>query len=241
VIFHRPFRFRFLPLAIVMAGAALTSRVGVLWHDLDADPLPLTVTASAARAAAPEAPSPPAQGTVSEVEKALPGDVPLAEHKVTASSPESENPALDLSTMTEAEIKTLQQLAARHQELRKWEADLALRENLLKATEGRVEQKIGELSALKGTVEALLRKYDEEQEQKLKSLVAIYEKMKPKDAAAIFEEMDLDLLVDVLRRMKETKSAPIIAAMEPKKAEALTTALATRREPADLAQAKAAN
>ena len=57
----------------------------------------------------------------------------------------------------------------------------------------------------------------------------IYENMKPKDAARIFEELDMAVLLDVIERMKERKTAPILAQMNPKRAKAITLELAKRR------------
>ena len=54
--------------------------------------------------------------------------------------------------------------------------------------------------------------------------------MKPKDAARIFEELDLEVLLQVVQRMKEAKVAPILAAMDPKRATEVTTRLAERRQ-----------
>ena len=53
--------------------------------------------------------------------------------------------------------------------------------------------------------------------------------MKPKDAARIFEELDMAVLLDVIERMKERKTAPILAQMNPRRAKAITLELAQRR------------
>jgi flagellar motility protein MotE (MotC chaperone) len=63
----------------------------------------------------------------------------------------------------------------------------------------------------------------------MESLVKIYESMKPKDAARIFEALELPILLDVMERMREAKSAPILAAMDPMKAKEVTSSLAERR------------
>ncbi|MCZ6722083.1 MAG: hypothetical protein O7A65_11160 [Proteobacteria bacterium] len=60
------------------------------------------------------------------------------------------------------------------------------------------------------------------------SLVKIYQNMKPKDAARIFNELDFDVLVEVLERMRETSAAPILARMDSERAKALTLELAER-------------
>ena len=83
-----------------------------------------------------------------------------------------------------------------------------------------------------GGREGLARAHEEHQEQQnlqLKSLVKIYESMKPKDAAQIFEELDMTILVEILANMKEAKSAPILAAMDPKRVKEVTARLINRR------------
>jgi flagellar motility protein MotE (MotC chaperone) len=54
--------------------------------------------------------------------------------------------------------------------------------------------------------------------------------MKPKDASNVFEKLDMNILLDVVERMKEAKIAPIIAAMNPDKAKSVTEELAGRRK-----------
>ena len=49
--------------------------------------------------------------------------------------------------------------------------------------------------------------------------------MKPKDAARIFEDLELDTLLEVSERMKERKLAGIIAKMSPQKAREITVEL----------------
>jgi flagellar motility protein MotE (MotC chaperone) len=52
--------------------------------------------------------------------------------------------------------------------------------------------------------------------------------MKPKEAAAIFDVMDLKVLVEVTSKMAPKKAGDVIAKMEPAVAERLTVALAKR-------------
>jgi flagellar motility protein MotE (MotC chaperone) len=63
----------------------------------------------------------------------------------------------------------------------------------------------------------------------LRRLVAIYEAMKPEEAARIFETMDGTVLLDVVTRMGERRLAPVLAQMTPARAQALTVAMANRR------------
>ena len=59
------------------------------------------------------------------------------------------------------------------------------------------------------------------------SVVAIYEAMKPKDAAKIFNELDMLILIELAERMRERLI--VLADMDPTAANALTVELATRR------------
>ena len=132
--------------------------------------------------------------------------------------------------LTDDEIELLQALSARRKEIEQRAQELQERTALLQAAETRIDQKIGELKALQRTIEALIIQHDEQEEAKLRSLVKIYESMKPKEAARIFEELDMEVLLEVVDRMKERKSAPILAKMNPTRAKEVTLELAARRQ-----------
>jgi flagellar motility protein MotE (MotC chaperone) len=89
-------------------------------------------------------------------------------------------------------------------------------------------EKIDELRNLKVKVEALLTQHDEAQEGRLRSLVKIYESMKPKDAARILASLDGEILLDVIERMREAKTAPILALLNSDKAQRITVQLMQR-------------
>lgn len=145
----------------------------------------------------------------------------------TASAPGlPDDPAL----FTQAEIELLQKLSDRRQELERWASDIRMRERLLKATEQRLEKKVKELKRIQGTLKGLLRQYDKEQLAKLKRLVKIYSAMKPKNAARVFEKLELNILMDVVELMREAKAAKIMALMDVKVARRITMELARRRK-----------
>ena len=62
------------------------------------------------------------------------------------------------------------------------------------------------------------------------SLVRIYENMKPKDAARIFEVLDLDTLLMVAERMNERKLAPVMAQMNSERTKEVTVELTRARQ-----------
>jgi len=109
--------------------------------------------------------------------------------------------------------------------------ELADRETLLQAAQRRIEEKVDGLEDLKKSIEALLEQQEGQAESQYLSLVKIYENMKPKDAARIFEEMEMAVLIPVVKRMKERKTAPILAKMDPVKAQAITALLAETPNP----------
>jgi len=100
---------------------------------------------------------------------------------------------------------------------------------MLKAAESRIDKKVEEMKNLQATIEKLLASYDEQQEKKVASLVKIYESMKPKDAAKIFEELEMDVLLMVVERVNSRRLAPILAAMDPQKAREVTVELSRLR------------
>ncbi len=220
-------RLRLLPVLIVTATVALTARVGELWHGFGAIAQAQTTApaeAPAARAAAP-LDAPQARATaVGSGQPASAGSNPGAPLTRTRDVPP------DPLSMTDQEIELLQALADRRRELQLRSRQLDQREVLLKAAERRIDEKVVGLKALHKSIQDLLLEQDEQTENQYKSLVKIYESMKPKDAARIFEELEMAVLLPVVERMKERKTAPILAKMNPSKAKALTVELAKRRE-----------
>lgn len=138
--------------------------------------------------------------------------------------------AADPLSMSDEELELLQRLGQRRERLDARAAELEKRQALIKAAEKRLEDKVAELEALKATIEDLLIDYDNQQDKQLERLVKIYEKMKADDAARIFENLEMPVLLKVVDRMNERRTAPILAEMAPEKAQALTLELAERRE-----------
>ncbi|MBO9516277.1 MAG: hypothetical protein J7549_19350 [Variovorax sp.] len=59
-------------------------------------------------------------------------------------------------------------------------------------------------------------------------LARIYQAMKPKAAAVVFEQLDMEVQMKVAQRMRERSTAMIMAAMTPKGAATLSMAMARR-------------
>ena len=136
----------------------------------------------------------------------------------------------DPTFLTLEEIAILERLKDRRVELDSREREIEQRSGLLKAAETRIDDKIRQLQAFQKVIEGLIKTYDGQQEQKMLSLVKIYENMKPKEAARIFEELAMDTLLAVVERMKERKLAAVMAKMNPQKARDVTVELSRLRE-----------
>jgi len=139
-------------------------------------------------------------------------------------------PQTDPLMMSDEEINLLQALGDRRRELDRRERQIAEREALLAAAERRLEEKVASLQKLQETIQASLKQRDGEDTAQIDSLVKIYESMKPKDAARIFDQLAMGVLMPVVERMKERKTAPILAKMTPAKAREVTAELARRRD-----------
>src|SRR3546814_9341575 len=125
----------------------------------------------------------------------------------------------------------LQNLSTRRAEMDERERALSQREALLAVAEQRLSQKTAELETLRGQIEGMLAKVDEQREAQIAGLVGIYENMRPADAAAIFDGFDIEVLINVLDRTREPKSAAILAGMKRERARQVTTELAQRQKP----------
>ncbi len=132
-----------------------------------------------------------------------------------------------------AERAILLDLRRRRAELEGREGALSTREGMLAATEKRLSDRAAELGNLQRRLEAMETARRDRDEENWRGLVKLYETMKPREAAAIFNDLDRPVLLAVLDRMKEAKAAPVLAAMQPERARQITAELAQRRTEAN--------
>lgn len=139
-------------------------------------------------------------------------------------------PAYGETAYSASEIEVLQSLSKRREALDKRDQQIGHREALLAAAEKEVEKKIAELDQLRNELKKLLDQQQSAQETQINSLVKIYEGMKPKEAARIFDTLEMDVLLPMIGKMAERKSSPILAAMNPDKAREVTIKLSEQRK-----------
>lgn len=133
-------------------------------------------------------------------------------------------------SFSKVELELLENLGKRREELERWETNIQVKEAALDATEKRINDKITQIEAMKKDVSDLLAQYNQQEDTKIKSLVKIYENMKPKDAARIFDEIEMPILLLLIDKMAEKKASPILSEMSPQKAKQVTVELAAQRQ-----------
>jgi len=214
---------RLLPVLIFCAAMLLTVKVVEVWQGVDMVLRGISV-------ASVQAQSQPAQPAAQQQARPQPARPTAAEQTSPVPRPRSADEPKDPVMFSQSEIELLQRLSQRRKEIDAREEAVVQREIMLKATEERFEAKVAELTKLRSEIDALIKKYDEQEEVKLRNTVKIYENMKPKDASRIFEELDIKVLLEVVARMKESKLAPILATMNPQKAMEVTTKMLDRKQ-----------
>jgi flagellar motility protein MotE (MotC chaperone) len=127
-----------------------------------------------------------------------------------------------------AERAILERLQERRQELDQRERELQMRETLLQATEKRIDARANELKEAEERINAAMQKRDAAELARFKSLVTMYESMKAKDAAKIFDRLDIKLATEVANQINPRRMSDIMAQMSPEAAERLTVELANR-------------
>jgi len=230
-------RFRILPAMIGVAALTLGLRVGEIWSGAasiaeaddqpaesvsvgPSDPFADVQLASAKDVAPPR----PDNDRIQLAQANGADDGKGGQGAQTASVP------ADPLSMSDERIELLQRLSERRKELDRREAELKQREAELQAVEKRLEDKVEDLKSLKKEINGLLIEYDEQETKQIKRLVRIYESMDAEDAARIFEDLGMDVLMKVVDRMSERNTAPILAEMASDKAQALTRRMADRRD-----------
>jgi flagellar motility protein MotE (MotC chaperone) len=131
---------------------------------------------------------------------------------------------------TGAERAILERLQARRQELDTRARELDIREGLIAAAEKRVEGKITELKQVEAQIGTAEEKKDEAETARFKGLVTMYENMKPRDAAKIFDRLESGVLLEVASQINPRRMSDILALMSADSAERLTVELASRAQ-----------
>jgi len=131
-------------------------------------------------------------------------------------------------TVSPSERAILERLQARRQELETRAREIDIRESLLKATEKRVEARVEELKAVESRISTATAQKNEAEAARFKGIITMYEGMKPKDAAKVFDRLEMPVLFEIASQIAPRKMADILGLMAPEAAERLTVEMARR-------------
>lgn len=129
------------------------------------------------------------------------------------------------STFSKSEIAILQDLAKRREALNLKDKEIEKKALQLKITEEEIQKKLEQLQAYETKLRNLMQEYSAKEKEKLMTLVKLYTSMKPKDAARIFNTLDIELSTAILNEMKPSASSAILSQMDAQKAKAITNQL----------------
>lgn len=156
---------------------------------------------------------------------------PAAEKPAPAPEKPPDGKVIELEikpAVSPAERAILERLQERRQELESRGREIELRENLLKAAEKKYESRANEQRDVDANGSAALQKKEEAEAARLKNIVTMYENMKAKDAARIFDRLEMRILIEVASQINPRRMSDILGQMSSEAAERLTVELANR-------------
>ena len=142
----------------------------------------------------------------------------------TVLSPDSA-PAQPVSA---SERAILERLQSRRQELEARAREIDIRESLLKAAEKRVQARVEELKGVESRISVATEQKSAADAARFKGIIVMYESMKPKDAAKVFDRLEMPVLFEIASQIAPRKMSDILGLMSPEVAERLTTEMARR-------------
>lgn len=203
-----PWQSRMLPLTVMVIALLFAEKAVVLAGEITA-----------------KGPAPVA----GSVDPAAPGSMPMPSQPSQHATALSAAPPAAMKPPSAAELQLLQDLRTRKDTLDTRERRLDQRDELLQAAELKLQAKLDDLTTLQKQLEKADDARRERDGANWGGLVRMYEDMKPRDAAAIFNVLDMSVLLEVLDRMDERKAAAVLSNMLPERARLVTQMLAVKR------------
>ena len=146
----------------------------------------------------------------------------MAKPDGTVASPDQGPP------VSASERAILERLQSRRQELEARAREIDIRESLLKAAEKRIESRVEELKAIEARIATASGQKTEADAARFKGIITMYEGMKPKDAAKVFDRLEMPVLFEIASQIAPRKMSDILGLMSTEAAERLTVELARR-------------
>jgi flagellar motility protein MotE (MotC chaperone) len=160
-----------------------------------------------------------------EAAKPAPPVPEVAKPEGTVVYPEPSQP------VSASERAILERLQSRRQELEARAREIDIRESLLKAAEKRIDSRVEELKAVESRITTATDQKTETDAARFKGIITMYEGMKPKDAAKVFDRLEMSVLFEIASQIAPRKMSDILGLMAPEAAERLTIEMARRAAP----------
>ncbi|MBN9004691.1 MAG: flagellar protein FlbB [Rhizobiales bacterium] len=138
-----------------------------------------------------------------------------------------------------SERAILERLQSRRQELDARAREIDIRESLLKSAEKRIEGRVEEMKGIEARIATATEQKNEAEAARFKGIVTMYENMKPKDAAKVFDRLEMPVLFEIASKIAPRKMSDILGQMSPQAAERLTVELARHATGGDATTASA--
>lgn len=119
-------------------------------------------------------------------------------------------------------------LRAREERVKALETQIEMRSKALAVADAEIEKRLTALQEAEENLRRTIALADGAAEDDLARLTAVYESMKPKDAAALFETMEPDFAAGFLGRMRPDAAAAVMAGLTPDTAYSISVILAGR-------------
>jgi flagellar motility protein MotE (MotC chaperone) len=115
----------------------------------------------------------------------------------------------------QAAERVFQDMAAERDRIQQEKETLLALRQAVSVQEKVLEQSRSQLEAVISKLDAKQVEYIEEREKSAAKLAKMYEAMKPAQAAPIISALELDIILDIMTRMKERPAAKILSYMDP--------------------------
>ncbi len=149
----------------------------------------------------------------------------MAEMATAKQEAQSETDAASPNAKEIAEL--FNQLRVKEKSLAEREAALDLKTRDLEDRQKIMKEQLGKYENVIGKLRFDLKSLESSRKDKVMAFQQVYEKMEPKKAARILDDLDPELVVKVLTGMRQQQVAEILSKMDPDKARRITKKLLT--------------
>lgn len=145
-----------------------------------------------------------------------------------ARTPDTDEAAAEAGTCAQPPLALVEALRDREVTLADREVQLEERLAALDLAEAAITSRLQELETAESRLKDLIAVSDGAAEEDLSRLTAVYEAMKPEEAAAVFAAMPPDFAAGFLGRMRPEAAAQVLAGLNPETAFAISATIAGR-------------